>query len=162
VLFLEHKRLYSFKEESRDATPLPLGRARIVRPGNDITIASVMRGVHDALAAAESLAADGIAAEVIDLRTLRPLDVACVLGSLERTGRLLAVEEGPRTGGWAAGLVGTVAEEGLETIDDVAVLCTDDTPIPYSPTLEDAFLPGAERIAQTVRARFGVAVETRA
>jgi pyruvate/2-oxoglutarate/acetoin dehydrogenase E1 component len=158
VLFCEHKRLYSAKEEQPpDQGTLPLGRARVVRAGADITIASAMKGVHDALAAAELLAADGIDAEVIDLRCLRPLDLDGVLESLGRTNRLLAVEEGPRTGGWAAGLVGAIAQDGLEDIDDVAVLTTADTPIPYSPTLEDAYLPGAERIAETVRERLGVA-----
>jgi pyruvate/2-oxoglutarate/acetoin dehydrogenase E1 component len=159
VVFLEHKRLYSVKEdaEAGGAEELPLGRARVVRKGTDVTIVSVMKGVHDALAAAEALRADGIEAEVVDLRSLRPLDVPTVLESVARTNRLLAVEEGPRTGGWGAGLVGAIAEAGLEELDDVSILATDDTPIPYSPPLEDAFLPGAGRIADAVRDRLGVA-----
>jgi pyruvate/2-oxoglutarate/acetoin dehydrogenase E1 component len=145
VLFLEHKRLYSIKGPDEEPA-VPLGKARVVRRGSDVTIASVMKGVPDALKAADALAARGIEAEVIDLRSLRPLDVATVVESVQRTSRLLAVEEGPRTGGWASGLVGAVAEEALDMLDDVWTLTTPDTPIPFSPPLEDAFLPGPERI----------------
>ena len=117
---------------------------------------SVGKGVSDALAAAEALAADGLSAEVVDLRTLRPLDVATVLESVAKTNRLIAVEEGPRTGGWAAGLLGVVAEEGLHDLDDAWIVATGETPIPYSPTLEDAFLPQADAILGSVRSRLGV------
>ena len=130
----------------------------IARPGEHLTIVSVGKGVPDALAAAEALAADGLSAEVVDLRTLRPLDLDTVLESVSRTNRLLAVEEGPRTGGWATGLLGAVAEEGLHDLDDVWILATDETPIPYSPTLEDAYIPDSDAIAASVRARLGVAV----
>ena len=126
-----------------------------MREGADVTIVSALKGVRDALAAAEALAGDGVDAEVIDLRTLRPLDLETVLGSVAKTNRLLVVEEGPRTGGWAAGLLGAVAEEGLHDLDDVWILATEETPIPYSPTLEDAFLPGAAEIAAAVRERAG-------
>jgi pyruvate/2-oxoglutarate/acetoin dehydrogenase E1 component len=159
VVFLEHKRLYSVKGPAPPAGEvLPLGRARIARRGDDLTIASAGKGVADALAAAEALAADGIEAEVVDLRTLRPLDVESVLDSVAKTNRLVAVEEGPRTGGWAAGLLGAVAEEGLHDLDDAWIVATDETPVPYSPTLEDAFLPDAKTIADAVRARLGAAV----
>ncbi len=103
------------------------------------------------------MAGEGISAEVVDLRTLRPLDLPTVLESVARTNRALAVEEGPRTGGWATGLLGAVAEEGLHDLDDAWILATDETPIPYSPTLEDAFLPDAEAIVASVRSRLGVA-----
>jgi acetoin:2,6-dichlorophenolindophenol oxidoreductase subunit beta len=158
VIYLEHKRLYSVKGPAPEQELIPLGRAGIARPGEHLTIVSVGKGVPDALAAAESLAADGVSAEVIDLRTLRPLDLETVLESVSRTNRLLAVEEGPRTGGWAAGLLGAVAEEGLHDLDDVWILATDETPIPYSPTLEDAYIPDSDAIAASVRARLGVAV----
>ena len=162
VLFLEHKRLYSLKEDPDARAPLPLHRARIVRQGNDITIATAMKGVHDALAAAETLATEGIDAEVIDLRSLRPLDLGTVLESVARTNRLVAVEEGPRHGGWGAGLIGQVSEESLGELDDAFLICTDETPIPYSPPLEDAFLPGADHIVDAIRARLGVvAVDAR-
>jgi pyruvate/2-oxoglutarate/acetoin dehydrogenase E1 component len=156
VIFLEHKRLYSVKGPPPDDELVPLGRASVVRPGADLTVVSIMRGVPDALAAADRLAEDGIDVEVIDLRSLRPLDVETVLESVAKTNRLLAVEEGPRTGGWAAGVVGAVAEEGLHELDDVWTLTTDETPIPYSPSLEDAFLPDPDAIVATVSERLGI------
>jgi pyruvate/2-oxoglutarate/acetoin dehydrogenase E1 component len=156
VVFLEHKRLYAVKGELEEGE-VGLGSARVVRRGGDLTIVSVMKGVPDALAAADSLAAAGVEAEVIDLRALRPLDVDTVLDSVARTGRLVAVEEGPQTGGWAAGLIGAVAARGLEHLDDAWLLTTADTPIPFSPPLEDAYLPGPERIAASVLGRLEVA-----
>jgi pyruvate/2-oxoglutarate/acetoin dehydrogenase E1 component len=158
VIFLEHKRLYSVKGPAPEQETIPLGRAGIPRAGRDLTIVSVGKGVPDALAAAETLAGEGVSAEVIDLRTLRPLDVETVLESVSATNRLLAVEEGPRTGGWATGLLGAVAERGLHDLDDVWIIATDETPIPYSPTLEDAFMPDTEAILASVRARAGVGV----
>jgi pyruvate/2-oxoglutarate/acetoin dehydrogenase E1 component len=159
VVFLEHKRLYSVTgpEPEPGQEVIALGQAAVPRAGDDLTIVSVGKGVPDALAAADALAGEGISVEVVDLRTLRPLDVATVLGSVAQTNRLLAVEEGPRTGGWATGLLGAVAEEGLHDLDDAWILATDETPIPYSPTLEDAFLPDADAIAASVRSRLGVA-----
>jgi len=109
-----------------------------------------MKGVHDALAAAEQLATQGIDVEVVDLRTLRPLDRETVVESVKRTNRLMVVEEGPRTGGWAGGILADVAEHALEYLDDAWRLTTADAPIPYSPPLEDAFLPSAERIVASV------------
>jgi acetoin:2,6-dichlorophenolindophenol oxidoreductase subunit beta len=159
VIFLEHKRLYSVKAPAPDprGSVIELGRARVARPGRDITVVSAGKGAADALEAAEQLAGEnGIDAEVIDLRTLRPLDVGTVLESVARTNRLLAVEEGPATGGWAAGLLGQVAEHGLHDLDDAWLLTTGELPIPYSPSLEDAFIPGASAIASAVRARAGI------
>jgi pyruvate/2-oxoglutarate/acetoin dehydrogenase E1 component len=157
VIFLEHKRLYPVKGPAPEPdTIIPLGQAGIAREGDDLTIVSVGKGVSDALTAAEALAADGLSAEVVDLRTLRPLDVTTVLESVAKTNRLIALEEGPRTGGWAAGLLGVVAEEGLHDLDDAWILATGETPIPYSPTLEDAFLPQAEALLDSVRSRLGV------
>ena len=145
VLFLEHKRLYSVKGPPPERELIPLGRAGIARRGDDLTIVSIGKGVPDALAAAAALTEDGISAEVVDLRTLRPLDLETVLESVSRTNRLLAVEEGPRTGGWASGLLGMVAEQGLHDLDDAWLVATDETPIPYSPTLEDAYLQTLRR-----------------
>jgi acetoin:2,6-dichlorophenolindophenol oxidoreductase subunit beta len=156
VLFLEHKRLYSVKGPAPEEETVPLGSAAVVRPGSDLTLVSVLKGVPDALAAAERLAGAGLDVEVVDLRTLRPLDLETVLRSVERTNRLLAVEEGPRTGGWASGLLGAVAEEGLDDLDDVWSITTDETPIPYSPSLEDAFLPSVDAIVASVEGRLGV------
>jgi pyruvate/2-oxoglutarate/acetoin dehydrogenase E1 component len=155
VIVLEHKRLYPVTGEIGDA-PVAIGSARVARPGADVTIVSVMRGVHDALAAAETLAAAGVDAEVIDLRSLRPLDHATVVESVRKTSRLLAVEEGPELGGWASGLLGAVAERALGDLDDVWTLTTPATPIPYSPVLEDAYLPDAGAIARSVLERLAV------
>jgi pyruvate/2-oxoglutarate/acetoin dehydrogenase E1 component len=155
VVFLEHKRLYLLETELRDDV-VDIGRAAVARTGDDVTIVSLMKGVVDALEAADLLQQeDGISAEVIDLRSLRPLDAETVVGSLERTGRLVCVEEGPRTGGWAAGLAGQVAADALEVLDDVWILSTPDHPVPFSPPLEDAALPGAEAIRASVRERLG-------
>jgi acetoin:2,6-dichlorophenolindophenol oxidoreductase subunit beta len=156
VLFLEHKRLYSLTGDPPRDEALELGAANVVRGGSDLTIVAAMKGVHDALAAAGELAEDGIDCEVVDLRSLRPLDLGTILASVSRTNRLLVVEEGPRLGGFGAGLLGAVAEAALDELDDAWLVCTDDTPIPYSPTLEDAFLPGAGAIARSVRERLGV------
>jgi pyruvate/2-oxoglutarate/acetoin dehydrogenase E1 component len=156
VLFLEHKRLYSVKGPPPEDEVIPLGKAAIPRAGDDLTIASIGKGVPDALAAAEALVDDGISAEVVDLRTLRPLDLETVLASVARTNRLLAVEEGPRTGGWASGLLGLVAEQALHDLDDAWIIATDETPIPYSPTLEDAYVPDTQAILASIRGRAGV------
>jgi acetoin:2,6-dichlorophenolindophenol oxidoreductase subunit beta len=159
VIFMEHKRLYSVKDEVPDRVDaIELGQARIARAGGDLTVVSIGKTVRDALAAAEQLAGDGIDAEVVDLRTLRPLDLETVLESVEKTNRLVAVEEGPRTGGWATGVLGAVAEAALHDLDDAWIVATDETPIPYSPTLEDAFVPNADTIAADVGNRLGAAV----
>ena len=158
VLFLEHKRLYSIKEESRDE-PMELGRALVRREGDDITLVSCMKGVHDCLGAAELLAEDGISAEVIDLRTLRPLDTDPVLESLGKTNRLALVEEGAPTGGWSADLLSLAVEQSLHDVDDVWRITTPEHPIPYSPTLEDAFLPSAEAVARAVRERLSARLQ---
>jgi acetoin:2,6-dichlorophenolindophenol oxidoreductase subunit beta len=152
VLFLEHKRLYSIKGEV-DGDAGELGRATVRRTGRDITLVSAMKSVQDCLDAADRLAADGVDAEVIDLRTLRPLDTATVLESVARTNRIVIVEEGPRTGGWAGEVLAVVTEEALHDLDDAWRITTPDQPIPYSPTLEDDFLPSGETIAAAVRER---------
>jgi len=156
VIFLEHKRLYSVKGPEPENELATLGRANVVRPGTDLTIVSIMRGVPDAVAAADRLAQHGIDPEVIDLRSLRPLDVETVLESVAKTNRLLAVEEGPRTGGWAAGVLGAVAEEALHDLDDAWTLTTAETPIPYSPSLEDSFLPDPDAIVASVTERLRI------
>ena len=130
--------------------PIELGRARVAREGKDVTLVSAMKGVHDCLAAAELLAGQGIDAEVIDLRTIRPIDTDTLLASAEKTNRVAVVEEGPLTGGWAGEVLALVAELGLGDIDDAWRIATPNTPIPYSPPLEDAFLPGPERIVDEV------------
>jgi pyruvate/2-oxoglutarate/acetoin dehydrogenase E1 component len=152
VLFFEHKRLYTIEGEV-DGTPGRLGEASVVREGSDITIVTAMKSVHDSLAAADELEKDRISAEVIDVRTLRPLDVETLVASVRKTNRLVVVEEGPVTGGWAGEVLASVTEVALGHLDDAWRIGTPNTPIPYSPPLEDAFLPGPERIADEIRRR---------
>ena len=131
----------------------PARRGAVVREGRDVTLVTAMKGVHDGLEAAAELEADGVSVEVVDLRTLRPFDLDTVLASVRKTNRIVVVEEGPMTGGWAGEVLASVVEHGLGHLDDAWRIATPDTPIPYSPPLEDAFLPGAGRIAQEIRAR---------
>jgi pyruvate/2-oxoglutarate/acetoin dehydrogenase E1 component len=153
VLFFEHKRLYTSKGPAGDGDGYVLGRAAVVREGDDVTLVSAMKGVHDCLAAADLLADQGVSAEVVDLRTVRPPDIETIVGSVAKTNRIVVVEEGPRTGGWAGEVLARVTEEALGDLDDAWRIATDDSPIPYSPPLEDAFLPGPERIAGDVLSR---------
>ena len=161
VLFFEHKRLYGMKEDVPDTIDAGrIGEAKVVREGADVTLVSAMKGVHDCLAAAELLAEAGVEAEVIDLRTIRPLDRDAILRSLAKTNRLAVVEEGPVTGGWAGEVMAVAAEAALHDVDDLWRIACADHPIPYSPPLENAFLPGAETIAASVRERLGVTDRT--
>jgi acetoin:2,6-dichlorophenolindophenol oxidoreductase subunit beta len=152
VLFFEHKRLYALEGEV-DGVVAPLGEAAVIREGNDITLVTAMKSVHDALEAADALEQDHIAVEVIDLRTLRPFDLETILASVRKTSRIVVVEEGPLTGGWAGEVLASVTERALGYLDDAWRIATPDTPIPYSPPLEDAFLPGPDRIASEIRRR---------
>ena len=152
VLFLEHKRLYPLKGDGGDAI-VPIGTAAVARLGSDLTIVTAMKGVHDAMRAAETLTEHGIDAEIIDLRTLRPIDVTTVLASVTKTNRVLVVEEGPLTGGWAAEVLALVAESALGSLDDAWRLTAPNLPLPYSPPMEDAFLPGSEAIVASVLGR---------
>jgi acetoin:2,6-dichlorophenolindophenol oxidoreductase subunit beta len=152
VLFFEHKRLYGLEGEV-NGVQARLGEASVVREGTDITLATAMKSVHDSLEAAQALEQDGLSVEVIDLRTLRPLDLETVVSSVRKTNRVVVVEEGPITGGWAGEVLASVTEEALGHLDDAWRIATPNTPIPYSPSLEDAFLPGPERIAAEIRHR---------
>jgi acetoin:2,6-dichlorophenolindophenol oxidoreductase subunit beta len=159
VAFLEHKRLYSVKDPVIEAETLPLGEAAVVREGTDVTLVSISKGVRDCLRAADELAEKGVSAEVVDLRSLRPLDTETVLRSVAKTNRVVMVEEGPMIGGWAANLLGIVAAEGLHDLDDAWVIACPETPIPYTPSLEDAFLPDEARIVHEVESRLGLRAE---
>ena len=152
VLFFEHKRLYTLEGEV-DGAQGKLGEAAVIREGTDITLVTAMKSVHDGLEAAEKLEQDRLSVEVIDLRTLRPFDLETVLTSVRKTNRIVVVEEGPLTGGWAGEVLASVTEHALGHLDDAWRIATPDTPIPYSPPLEDAFLPGPDRIAAEIRRR---------
>jgi acetoin:2,6-dichlorophenolindophenol oxidoreductase subunit beta len=152
VLFFEHKRLYTLEGEVNGEVGL-LGEAAVVREGSDITVVAAMKSVHDSLEAAEALEQDRVSVEVIDLHTLRPFDADTVLASVRKTNRIAIVEEGPLTGGWAGEVLASVTEQALGYLDDAWRIATPNTPIPYSPPLEDAFLPGPERIASEIRRR---------
>jgi pyruvate dehydrogenase E1 component beta subunit len=154
VVFLEHKALYNRVKAPLpvEDDAIPLGTARTVRAGRDVTVAATMAMVHEAAEAAQILAAEGIEVEVIDLRSLVPLDKAAIFRSLERTNRLIIVEEAPRTGGWGATVASIVQEEAFDSLDaPVTRVCLDDVPLPYSPALEARALPDATRIASAVR-----------
>jgi len=152
VLFFEHKRLYGLEGEV-NGTVARLGEAAVVREGGDVTLVTAMKSVHDALEAADRLEQERVSVEVIDLRTLRPIDVETVLTSVRKTNRLVVVEEGPLTGGWAGEVVARVTEQALGHLDDAWRIATPNTPIPYSPPLEDAFLPGPDRIVSEILQR---------
>jgi acetoin:2,6-dichlorophenolindophenol oxidoreductase subunit beta len=152
VLFFEHKRLYTLEGEVNGDVGR-LGQAKVAREGTDVTLVAAMKSVHDGLEAAESLEQERISVEVIDLRTLRPFDAETVLASVRKTNRIVVVEEGPLTGGWAGEVLATVTEQALGHLDDAWRLATPNTPIPYSPPLEDGFLPGPDRIAEAIRRR---------
>jgi pyruvate/2-oxoglutarate/acetoin dehydrogenase E1 component len=150
VVVFEHKQLYSRKGEVPDQLdPEPIGSAAVRRQGEAVVLVAAMAAVERALAAAEELAQEGIEAEVIDLRSLRPLDHETIAESAARTGRLVVIEDGPPVGGYAAEVLAVAAEEAGPV--NVRRVCMPDIPIPFSPVLEDAALPSAERIVQAAR-----------
>jgi acetoin:2,6-dichlorophenolindophenol oxidoreductase subunit beta len=153
VIFFEHKSLYATKGEVPDGEIVDtLGSARIVRPGRDATLLALALMVPRALEAAEKLAPLGIDCEVIDLRSLVPLDTRAILGSVGRTHRLFTVEENPRLCGWGAEIVSIVADEAFYDLDGPPVrITTPHVPLPAADILEDMVLPTAERVAERVR-----------
>jgi len=153
VIFFEHKSLYPTKGEVPDGEIVDtLGSAKILRPGRDATILALALMVPRALAAAEKLAPLGIDCEVIDVRSLVPLDTRTIFGSVSRTHRLFTVEENPRLCGWGAEIVSIVADEAFYDLDGPPVrITTPHVPLPAADILEDMILPTVERIAETVR-----------
>jgi 2-oxoisovalerate dehydrogenase E1 component beta subunit len=159
VLFFEHKFLYRrIKEELPEGEfTEPLGKAAVRRQGRDLTIISYAAMMYPALEAAEALAKEGIEAEVIDLRTLLPLDRETIINSVKKTNKLLIVHEDTRTGGIAGEIAALVCEGAFEDLDGPITRVTAlDTPTPYSPPLEEYFLPNASKIVAAARelARF--------
>jgi pyruvate/2-oxoglutarate/acetoin dehydrogenase E1 component len=153
VLFLEHKALYRMKGDVPDGFyTTPLRKAAVARRGRDVTIVTAMKLTRAALAAAETLAAQGIDAEVIDLRTLRPYDAETVLDSVRKTKRAVVATETPKMGGLAAELSATISEECFRDLEaPVARVAGLDTPIPFSLSLEKYILPGKDAIVKGVQ-----------
>ncbi|MFZ5726744.1 MAG: pyruvate dehydrogenase complex E1 component subunit beta [Pseudomonadota bacterium] len=155
VVFLENELLYgrSFEVPDIEDFVLPIGKARTMREGSDVTIVSYSIGVGLALEAADSLAGEGIDAEVIDLRTLRPLDTAMVLASLKKTNRLVVVEEGWPVCSIASELAMVAMEQGFDDLDaPVMRVCNEDVPLPYANNLEKAALIDTPRVVKAVKA----------
>lgn len=147
VIFLEHKLLYNLRGEVPEDGIVPLGRAVTRREGTDVSLFATSKMAHEALGAAELLAADGISAEVVDLRSLRPLDLDAIVASVAKTHHAVVVNEGWRFCGFTAELAATIMDHAFDELDaPVARVALPDMPIPYSEPLETAMLPSAETI----------------
>jgi pyruvate dehydrogenase E1 component beta subunit len=134
---------------------VPIGEGILRRKGRDVTIVGKLLTVYRALEAAEVLAQEGIEAEVIDPRTLVPLDKELILESVRKTGRLVVVEEDNLTGGWAGDIVAMVAEEAFFWLDaPIKRVSAPDTPVPFAPVMEQFYVPSADRVVETVRSLF--------
>jgi pyruvate dehydrogenase E1 component beta subunit len=154
VVFLENELVYgrSFELPELDDHVLPIGKARIMREGKDVTIVSYSIGVGLALEAAERLAEEGIDAEVIDLRTLRPLDKETVLASLAKTNRMVVAEEGFPVCSIASEIIAICMEDGFDNLDAPVVrVCNEDVPLPYAANLEKLAIIDADRIVAAVK-----------
>ncbi len=151
VVFIEHKALYTMKEDvDLDAEPLPWGKAAVRRSGDDVVIVTYSRQVHHAMAAAATLAQQGVEATVIDLRTLNPLDFETVRGCVEKVGRAIVVSEGVMTAGVGAELSARISEECFDFLHDPVVrVAGEDIPISVSPALEAGSVPGPALIVET-------------
>jgi acetoin:2,6-dichlorophenolindophenol oxidoreductase subunit beta len=157
VVFIENKTLYFRSEELPDkGEPVPLGRARVMRSGRDLTVVALSRLVHESLIAADELAAEGIEVEVIDPRTLVPLDLETIVDSVGRTHRLVVAHEAVTHGGFGAELAAQVQAVAFDELDaPVERVGAPFAPIPFSPPLEDAYLPGRAEVAAAVQALVG-------
>ena len=153
VLFAEHKLVYDKKEEVPDDEYLiPFGEAKVRREGADVTVWGTFIMVHKALEVAEELAKEGISVEVIDPRTLVPLDKKTLIESVKKTGRLVLVTEETKTGATTAEVAAVVQENAFDWLDaPIKRVNAPDTPVPFSPTLEDYFIPDNKRIAEAIR-----------
>lgn len=154
VIFLEHKSLYAVKGEVPDGEIVDtLGSAKVLRSGSDATVLALGLMVPRALQAAERLQSEyGINCEVLDVRSLVPLDTQRILGSVTRTGRVFTVEENPRQLGWGAEIVSLIADEAFYDLDGPAVrITTPNIPLPAADELEDLAIPSVDRIAETIR-----------
>ena len=156
VMYIEHKQLLGVKGDVPAGDyVIPLGKADIKKEGSDVTIVAWSWMVHKALAAAEALAEEGIQAEVLDPRTLMPLDTESILKSVGKTGRLVIVQEAVKTGGFGGEIAAIVAEEGIDLLDGpIKRVAMPFTPIPFSPVLENYVIPSEEKIIAAVKSLF--------
>lgn len=154
VLYFEHKYLYRrIKDELPEGDGLvPLGKARLAREGRDLSVVTWGAMLHVALEAASRLEADGISLEVLDLRTIKPLDEEAILATVRKTSRVIVLSEEQVTGSVAGDVAARIAQNAFEWLDGpVHRLCCPDTPVPYSPTLEEAYLPNVDKLVAKVR-----------
>ncbi len=153
VVFFEHKGLFASKGPAAPADHVvPLGQAAVVRDGTDVTLVALAYTVPMALAAAEELAADGISAQVVDLRCLVPLDMSTVLDCVATTSRLVIVEENPYQGGWGGTVASIVADEGFESLDaPIRRVAAECVPLPFADALEDQVMPTVGKVTDAVR-----------
>ncbi len=154
VIYCEHKHLYGLKGPvPEESYVVPLGKADIKREGRDVTVVAFSKLVHTALQAAEELSKDGVSVEVVDPRSLSPLDEETILGSVRKTHRLVAVDEDNPRCGMAADVVALVARKAFDYLDAPPQMVTPPhTPVPFSPTLEDYYIPSPEKVAEAIRA----------
>ncbi len=153
VLYLEHKYLYRHVKGEVDDRLVPLGKAEIKREGADISVITYSTGVHWALEAASTLSSeDGLEIEIVDLRSLVPLDTEAILASVKKTGKVLILHEDTLTGGVGGEIAAVIAEHAFEYLDaPIQRLASLDTPVPYAPTLEEFFLPNARKVTDKLR-----------
>ena len=166
VIFFEHKLLYGSKGSRKEKGGLqvlgvvpeeeyliPFGQAKVLRPGRDATIVANLLMIHKSMQAATMLADDGIEAEVIDVRTLAPFDWSTVFESVEKTGKLIIVEEDNLTGGWGAEVAARIADSCIDYLDaPIRRVAAPDTPVPFAPVMENFYVPSAEKIVAAVNA----------
>jgi len=159
VLFIEHKRLYTMKEELAEGAQLPpIGTARVVKAGTDVSVIAYSAMVEIALEAALELAGAGISAEVIDLRTLLPLDMATIAASVSKTHRAMVAHEAVLNGGVGAEIAARIGAELFDELDaPVLRVGCGFAPIPFAPELERALLPGSEDLVRAARQMMGLA-----
>ena len=156
VLFVESAALYASKGEVPDAEVLiPFGKADVKLQGSDVTVVAVSRLVKEAISAAEALSSEGISIEVIDPRTLVPLDMETIVSSVKKTGRLVTAEDGVKTAGVGAEIIARTMEVAMGHIEDVQRVACPDIPAPFSPPLQEAYMPGKNAIVETVKKMMG-------
>jgi 2-oxoisovalerate dehydrogenase E1 component beta subunit len=157
VIYLEHKFLYRRIREDVPEGELvvPIGKARLARPGRDVSIVTYAAMLHVAMEAAEAAAKEGIEVEVLDIRTLLPLDEEAIVATAAKTGKVIVLHEATRTGGPGGEIAALISERAFEYLDSPVVrMAPPDTPVPYSPPLEEYFLPNAEKVGKAIRALY--------